>query len=144
MAFYKTIPTGLGPEIVYFDGDKDSNVHSGDAHSLLRPESVESWFYLYRITGKDRYRKWSWELMQNLKRYAKLEGGYSSLSSVLSATNIPYRDKMESFFLAETLKYLYLIFSPPDLIPLDKFVFNTEAHPLPIIPELMLNGTRWV
>ena len=42
-------------------------------------------------------------------------------------------DKMESFWLAETLKYFYLLFSDdPDLIPLDEFVFNTEAHPLPI------------
>ena len=46
----------------------------------------------------------------------------------------PKRDKMESFFLAETLKYLYLLLddSQPDLLPLDQYVFNTEAHPLPI------------
>ena len=44
-----------------------------------------------------------------------------------------YRDKLESFFLAETLKYLYLLFSDDkDLLPLDKWVFNTEAHPLPV------------
>ncbi len=42
-------------------------------------------------------------------------------------------DKMESFWLAETLKYFYLLFvDDPDVIPLDKYVFNTEAHPLPI------------
>ena len=44
----------------------------------------------------------------------------------------PTRDKQESFWLAETLKYLYLLFSPVDLIPLSDYVFNTEAHPLPI------------
>lgn len=45
------------------------------------------------------------------------------------------RDKMESFFLGETLKYLYLLFSDqPDLLSLDAFVFNTEAHPLPVWP----------
>ena len=44
----------------------------------------------------------------------------------------PQRDKMESFFLGETLKYLYLLFSDESLVPLDHFVFNTEAHPLPI------------
>ena len=44
-----------------------------------------------------------------------------------------YRDKMETFYLAETLKYLYLLFSDdPNLLPLDKWVFNTEAHPLPV------------
>jgi len=41
-------------------------------------------------------------------------------------------DKMETFFFAETLKYLYLIFSEAELIPLDQYVFNTEAHPLKI------------
>jgi len=39
---------------------------------------------------------------------------------------------MQSFFLAETLKYLYLLFSPTTVIPLDEWVFNTEAHPLKI------------
>lgn len=38
-------------------------------------------------------------------------------------------DSMESFLFAETFKYLYLLFSPPEIISLDKFVFNTEAHP---------------
>lgn len=42
-------------------------------------------------------------------------------------------DMMQSFFLAETLKYLYLLFSPPSTIPLDQWVFNTEAHPLKIM-----------
>jgi len=37
---------------------------------------------------------------------------------------------MESFWMAETLKYFYLIFSEPELVSLDDFVFNTEAHPL--------------
>lgn len=47
----------------------------------------------------------------------------------------PQRDKMESFWLAETLKYLFLLFddSRPALIPLDQFVLTTEAHPLPIL-----------
>ena len=40
---------------------------------------------------------------------------------------------MQSFFLAETLKYIYLLFTPPSVIPLDEWVFNTEAHPLRIV-----------
>jgi mannosyl-oligosaccharide alpha-1,2-mannosidase len=40
---------------------------------------------------------------------------------------------MESFFLAETLKYFYLLFEDdPNVLPLDQWVFNTEAHPFPI------------
>jgi endoplasmic reticulum Man9GlcNAc2 1,2-alpha-mannosidase len=42
------------------------------------------------------------------------------------------RDKMETFFLGETLKYFYLLFSDEDEFPLDKYIFNTEAHPLPV------------
>lgn len=60
-------------------------------------------------------------------------GGYSSISNVQDPLNPQPRDKMESFFLGETLKYLYLLFSDdPDLLSLDTYVFNTEAHPLPI------------
>lgn len=60
-------------------------------------------------------------------------GGYSSISNVQDPRHPQPRDKMESFFLGETLKYLYLLFSDdPDLLSLDTYVFNTEAHPLPI------------
>ena len=45
-------------------------------------------------------------------------------------------DMMQSFFLAETLKYLYLLFSPSTVIPLDEWVFNTEAHPVRITPRV--------
>lgn len=63
-------------------------------------------------------------------------GGYTSINNVQNPSNPEPRDKMESFFLGETLKYLYLLFSDDvDLINLDKYVFNTEAHPLPIWPS---------
>lgn len=48
--------------------------------------------------------------------------------------NSPKDDTQQSFWLAETLKYLYLLFSPDEVVPLDKYVFNTEAHPLLIWP----------
>ena len=62
-------------------------------------------------------------------------GGYTSINNVRDP-DIPLpRDKMESFFLGETLKYMYLLFSDDlDLVSLDRYVFNTEAHPLPIWP----------
>ena len=67
-------------------------------------------------------------------RYTKLPVGYSSIGNVKSPTSPQYRNKMESFWLGETLKYLYLLFSdnPRPLISLDRYVFNTEAHLLPI------------
>lgn len=63
-------------------------------------------------------------------------GGYSSISNVRDSANPNPRDKMESFFLGETLKYFYLLFSDdPELVSLDKYIFNTEAHPFPIWPS---------
>jgi hypothetical protein len=56
------------------------------------------------------------------------QGGYSGLSDV--GVVPPHQDnKMQSFWLAETLKYLYLLFSPDSTVPLSEYVFNTEAHP---------------
>ena len=79
-----------------------------------------------------RYREWGWQVFESFEKYTKVDsGGYTSLDDV---TTLPpqRRDKMETFFLGETLKYLYLLFGDSSVIPLDKFVFNTEAHPFPI------------
>lgn len=63
------------------------------------------------------------------------DGGYTSINNVCDPANPGPRDKMESFFLGETLKYLYLLFSDDlELLSLDRYIFNTEAHPLPIWP----------
>ncbi|XP_069603738.1 endoplasmic reticulum mannosyl-oligosaccharide 1,2-alpha-mannosidase isoform X2 [Ranitomeya imitator] len=136
---YKQMETGLSPEISHFSlhaskGSKDIDVKPADRHNLLRPETVESLFYLYRFTGDTKYQDWGWEILQNFNKYTRVEsGGYSSINNVQSTTNTQPRDKMESFFLGETLKYLFLLFSDDvDLLNLDKFVFNTEAHPLPV------------
>ncbi len=53
----------------------------------------------------------------------------------MTDVNVSHDDVQQSFFLAETLKYLYLLFSDDSLIPLDKWVFNTEAHPLPVLSK---------
>lgn len=91
-------------------------------------------FYLYRITGDNYYREWAWKIFQAFEKYTKVnDGGYSCIGDVTNARDRKFRDKMESFFLGETLKYLFLIFSDDSsVISLDKYVFNTEAHPLPI------------
>ena len=71
---------------------------------------------------------------QAFENHTKLKnGGYSSINNVMDPVNPDYRDKMESFFLGETLKYLFLLFSDNhDVINLEKWIINTEAHPLPI------------
>lgn len=128
---------------------KDVTVKSNDRHNLQRPETIESLFYMYRITGDDMYREWGWEMFKSFIKYtAVLEEkppaiavpgsagttwrvkGFTSLSN---ADIIPptTRDNMESFWMAETLKYFYLLFSDRDFISLEEHVFNTEAHPFP-------------
>lgn len=91
---------------------------------------------MYEITGDKKYQEYGWKIMQAFNKHCRVEsGGYVSLNNVQNAQNPRRgegRDKMESFFLGETLKYLYLLFSDVTILPLDKFVFNTEAHPLPI------------
>lgn len=99
---------------------------------MQRPETVESLFYLYRLTKDQRYRDWGWNIFQAFEKHAKVKkAGYACLRNVNSPGN--FRDRMESFFLTETLKYLYLLFSDDDnVVSLTEWVFNTEAHPLPI------------
>lgn len=72
--------------------------------------------------------------MQAFENHTKLkDGGYSSINNVMNPSNPEFRDKMESFFLGETLKYLFLLFSDDhSVINLDNWIINTEAHPLPI------------
>ncbi|XP_060916975.1 endoplasmic reticulum mannosyl-oligosaccharide 1,2-alpha-mannosidase isoform X2 [Labrus mixtus] len=138
---YTQMETGLSPEIVHFslqasDG-RDIIVKPADRHNLLRPETVESLFYMYRFTKDTKYRDWGWDILQSFNNYTKVpDGGYTSINNVRDPTNPGPRDKMESFFLGETLKYLYLLFSDDmEQLSLDKFIFNTEAHPLPIWPS---------
>ncbi|XP_045122830.1 endoplasmic reticulum mannosyl-oligosaccharide 1,2-alpha-mannosidase-like isoform X1 [Portunus trituberculatus] len=132
-------PTHLAAEISYFntqpntmDGE-DFYVKNNDAHYLLRPETIESLWYLYHLTGNTTYQDWGWQMFQGIEKYCKVENGYTSIGNVRSATDTKPKDKMESFFLGETLKYLYLLFMEDQTaFSVDKWVFNSEAHPLPI------------
>uniref|UniRef100_G3U854 alpha-1,2-Mannosidase n=1 Tax=Loxodonta africana TaxID=9785 RepID=G3U854_LOXAF len=98
---YHQFKSGLSPENVYFHINprvirKDMRVRPQDNFNVLRPETVESLFYLYRFTGDKKYQDWGWEILQCFNKYSRIpSGGY-------------------------------------DFLSLDKYVFNTEAHPLPI------------
>ncbi|CAF3502324.1 unnamed protein product [Adineta steineri] len=134
---YAKQATGLSPEIAYFNTDPQSNeptitVRDNDAHNLLRPELIESLYYMYFLTGDTIYQDWGWKIFQSFEKYTRQTDGYSSINDVRNPDNVRPRDKMESFFLAETLKYLYLLFDKKNLFPFDQWLFNTEAHPLPI------------
>lgn len=103
-----------------------------EKYYIQRPEVIEGWFYMWRLTHDRKYRDWAWDAAQAIEKYCRVENGYSGIKNVYDV-NSPKDDVQQSFFLAETLKYLYLIFSTDDLISFDEWVFNTEAHPLPII-----------
>jgi endoplasmic reticulum Man9GlcNAc2 1,2-alpha-mannosidase len=94
---------------------------------LLRPELVESLFILYRITGNSTYCDMGWRIFESIEKHCKTESGYSEIRNVDEVPTVK-SNGLQSFFLSETLKYLYLLFSPRDFIPLDQFVFNTEGH----------------
>ncbi|GAB7347713.1 hypothetical protein MBLNU459_g5271t1 [Dothideomycetes sp. NU459] len=157
---YEVTDTGLAPEIAWFEADdvalqpnpgssplpasgsstadwkEDYIVKPLDAHNLQRPETVESLFLMFRITGDSIYREWGWTIFEAFKKHTGLDEGegYTSLNNV---NQLPpsRRDNMESFWLAETLKYLYLLFSPVDFLPLTDVVFNTEAHIFPRVKQ---------
>lgn len=91
------------------------SVKQSESHNLLRPETVESLFILWRITGDPRYRNWGWQIFRAIEMHARLpDSGYSSLDSVLSVP-APRRDSTDSFFMAETLKYILLLFSSDEV-----------------------------
>ena len=87
------------------------------------------------ITGDPIYREWSWEVFEAIDTYCRTPKAYGAHPDVNNPNRKP-DDRMESFFLAETMKYLYLIQDPDQPITLDKYVFNTEAHPLGIFDNL--------
>jgi mannosidase alpha-like ER degradation enhancer 2 len=93
----------------------------------LRPEIVESAYVLYRKTKDPRYLEMGRTFFESLVRYCRTDDGYTVLKNVVTKEK---GDLMPSYFLAETLKYLYLLFAPEKTLDFDSVVFNTEAHPL--------------
>ena len=101
----------------------------GDNRYILRPEAIESIFILYRITGDVKYQDMAWKMFQAIDTATRTEIAHAAVADVRVA-NPQKSDRMESFWLAETLKYFYLVFSEPEVVDLDDWVLNTEAHPL--------------
>jgi glycosyl hydrolase family 47 len=93
----------------------------------LRPEIVESAYVLYRKTRDPRYLEMGRTFFESLVRDCRTDDGYTILKSVVTKEK---GDLMPSYFLAETLKYLYLLFAPESALDFDSVVFNTEAHPM--------------
>ncbi|VDK42880.1 unnamed protein product [Anisakis simplex] len=128
---YVRSKTGIGPEVFSFVNGNEAKAPADQRHYILRPEVIEGWFYLWRLTGKPVYKEWVWRAVQAIETYCRREAGYTGITNVYSSK--PGSDDVQqSYFLAETLKYAYLTFTNSSVMSLDKWVFNTEAHPLPI------------
>lgn len=101
-----------------------------NGYYVLRPENLESCFYLYRFTKNDRYLWMGKRMVEDIIEHCRNDVGYASLKNVMTFEK---DNSMQSFFFAETLKYAYLIFAPANKLDLGKVVLNTEAHPFKII-----------
>lgn len=118
-----------------------------DGKFILRPELIESVFYMYRITGDLEWREKGWKLFESTVKHAMLgdaeDSEYGSdgngVSAIADVTHLytstgkrnldNKKNSLESFWFAETLKYYYLLFEDKDVWSLDEYVLNTEAHP---------------
>lgn len=113
---------GIEPEVLNYETMKVEY-----AGYPLRPEIVESTFYLYRETGDEKYLKMGETMWKDFVKYCRTDAGYASLKSVVTKEKA---DSMQSFLFAETFKYFYLLFAPEKTLDINKVIFNTEAHPM--------------
>ncbi|KAI1176150.1 glycoside hydrolase [Nemania sp. FL0916] len=100
-----------------------------DRRYQLRPEAIESVFYMLRLTGDSKWMDQAWDMFTAVEKHTRTSYAAATLDDI-TLTKPDQVDSMESFWLAETLKYFYLMFGEWDLLDLDKWVLNTEAHPL--------------
>ena len=112
---------GIEPEV--YDYRSHAIPYPGYA---LRPEIVESTYYLHHYTHDPKYLAMGRTMFHDFVRWCRTDAGYAALSSVVTKAK---KDRMESFVFAETFKYYYLLFAPQAL-DFDAVTFNTEAHPL--------------
>ncbi len=156
-ATYTATVTGIGPETFRW---QDANIASNasnnrpppdaqasfynqagfwidNANYVLRPEVIESYYYAYRATGDPKYQDWAWEAFVAINATCSVGSGFSSINDVNAPNGGTFQDFQESFWFAEVLKYSYLIQADDADYQVkadhtNKFVFNTECHPIAI------------
>lgn len=116
----------------------DFRVHWGQ--HPLRPEFVESTYFLYKATGDPYYLEVGKVVIDNLETHARVPCGFAALKDVTKGT---HEDQLDSFVLAETFKYLFLLYAEKSdlVLDVDDYIFTTEAHLLPLSLSLC-NSTR--
>lgn len=113
---------GIEPEEIDY-----ATMKVGDAGYPLRPEIVESTYYLFHYTKDPKYLQMGKTMFDDLVKYCRTDDAYAGLKSVVTKEKTDY---MHSFLFAETFKYFYLLFAPEKTLDFNKIVFNTEAHPI--------------
>lgn len=116
---------------------KDHNLPDGvisipDRRYNLRPEMIESMLILYRITAREDLLDVAWELFENIQNATRVDKGNAAAVDVTDGDTHIHIDSMESYWMSQTLKYFYLMFSSPDLLSMNDYVFNSGGHPFKI------------
>eukprot|EP01127_Copromyxa_protea_P010905 TRINITY_DN2708_c0_g1_i1.p1 TRINITY_DN2708_c0_g1~~TRINITY_DN2708_c0_g1_i1.p1 ORF type:complete len:766 (-),score=146.81 TRINITY_DN2708_c0_g1_i1:34-2331(-) len=106
----------------------------------LRPELAESFFYLSGAVPDDMWLDFAKEMVQNINTITRVECGFAGVVDVLTQE---LYDHMDSYFLSETLKYLYLIFDRDSFVKKSPYVFNTEGHLFPVLPQWRQFSQKW-
>lgn len=130
--FFNHTPTGLSPEIIHFNNNSEMYSKKADSRYLLRPETMESLYYLYYYTNDSIYKEWAWNIYQSVKINCKSNYGYAHYKDVYNLYS-ELEDQTETFISSEFMKYVYLIFNPKELFNHSTEILNTEAHILPIL-----------
>ena len=117
---------------------KGGKVDSRNPHYPLRPELAESLYYMFQATRDTEWAHFGTDMINSIEKHTRTACGYAAILNVSregDAGTFERDDIMQSFFLSETLKYLYLIFDDNNWVTRGNYVFTTEAHPLPVSPR---------
>ncbi|XP_035381886.1 mannosyl-oligosaccharide 1,2-alpha-mannosidase IA isoform X3 [Electrophorus electricus] len=112
---YSRSATKLGPEAFRFDGGAEATgTRLSDRYYILRPEVIESYMYMWRLTHDPKYRQWGWEAVEALEKHCRVDGGFSGIRDVYAST-VSHDNMQQSFFLSETLKNTFTggVIPPP-------------------------------
>lgn len=96
------------------------------ANSELNPEIIESAYYLYKITGKEKYQEMIFKYWNDIKNCCRNDVAFNAVEDVRT---MKAKDYLATYFYAETLKYFYVAVADDTVFNFDDYLFNTEAHP---------------
>ena len=134
---YARSKSGLAPEYVNFENARDDFKKGNAPYYILRPETAETFYILYHLTKDPVYREWGWEIFQAIEEHCKTDSGYAAIQNV---DTMKKNNRMESFFLAETLKYLFLLQDDTNDIDL----LNTVSGDDEMSVSLCFSRTLWI